>query len=155
CTRVRRWCDGHELLIPDIEAHGKPIVGVHTNVLIALFAGARHAEAGTERCLDLQPQVSSADWQIRIDRRDSRPRTRADGAIDQQLGAEAEDNRHVQRGEQESFAGASADGHTCAPRVCWMSRRRRCSMAQPPPRNSKPNPTRLADRPSLSMTSEK
>src|SRR5262249_5593023 len=101
-----------------------------------------------------QANVPAANRQIGIDRRGARPDARARGPIDLQLRAQACDDGHVTRGDDQTIAQAFRS-HRTPPRAAKTSRRRARSMSQPPARNSTPSTIKLADRPSLSMTCEK
>ena len=105
-----------------------------------------------ERHLQPKPDVAAADGEVGIERKGASPGARQPGPVCQQLEAEGADQQHVDDREWDS---CSARGHLAGSRTVATSRRRACSSRYPPPRKSRPRTMRLAERPNLSITSEK
>jgi len=100
---------------------------------------------------ELQADIPSAYRKVRVERRCARPYARPGGAVVEHLGAERSDERDVDRRHDQAFNNGAQLAHS----IRAIRRRRTVSSSQPPIKNNSPSPTRLAERPSLSITFEK
>ena len=105
-----------------------------------------------ERHLQPEAHVSAADGKIGIEGKGSDPCARKPGPVHQELETQRSDQQDVEH--REGDPGATS-GQVAGSRAVATSRRRVCSSRYPPPRKSSPSPMRLAERPILSITSEK
>src|SRR6516164_3801734 len=103
---------------------------------------------------NLQPnrEVTAADGRIWIVRNRFCPNPGISLTVNQQFGAEAEHEGHVQCSQQKALC---AGAHRGASRRLATSLLRALSRNHPPSRNITPKPIRLSERPSLSITLEK